>query len=234
MLNGIMQDYFSSIELLNAFFHQNLKQLMYKYSSLKKAQVVNKILLFRQGERCEHVWWITDGIVKLSHLTEQGSEITVALMKQGDVIGSLHEHFNQSVMMETAQTLGEVNSLRLSYNDFKMMLSDYPALAWWVIGRNYIHQQNVKRKLCAILTQSVEVRVAETLLELASVFGSRCAHGYVLEIYLTQQQVADLAGASRPVVSTILNNFRNHGMLNYTRDQICINDAALYDFCHAK
>lgn len=229
-----MQDYFSSIESLNVFFNQNLKLLIHKYSSLRKIRVMDKTLLFRQEERCEHVWWIIDGVVKLSHLTKQGSEITFALMKKGDVIGNLHEQLNRSVMMGTAQTLGEVNCFRFSYNDFKMMLSDYPALAWWVIEKNYIRQQNIEHKLCTILTQSVEVRVAETLLELASVFGSRCTHGYVLEIYLTQQQVADLAGASRSVVSTILNNFRNYGMLNYTRDQICINDAALYDFCHAQ
>lgn len=229
-----MPDYFSSVELLNAFFDQNLKLLMHKYSSLKTTRVMNKTLLFCQGEKCEYVWLITEGIVKLSHLTKQGSEVTVALMKKGDVIGNLCEHSSQSVMMETAEILGEVNYLRFSYDDFKMMLSDYPALAWWVIGRNYTHQQNIERKLCAILTQSVEVRVAETLLELASLFGSRCAHGYALEIYLTQQQIADLAGASRSVVSTILNNFRSRGMLNYTRDQICINDATLCDFCHAE
>ena len=56
-------------------------------------------------------------------------------------------------------------------------------------------------------------------------------HGYTLEIHLTQQEMADLVGASRSVVSTILNDFRNRGMLDYTRDQICINDAALHDFC---
>lgn len=229
-----MPDYFSSVELLNAFFDQNLKLLMHKYSSLKTTRVMNKTLLFCQGEKCEYVWLITEGIVKLSHLTKQGSEVTVALMKKGDVIGNLYEHSSQSVMMETAQTLGEVSCFCFFYHDFKMMLSDYPALAWWVIGRNYIHQQNSTRKLCTTLTQSVEMRVAETLLELASVFGSRCTHGYALEIYLTQQQVADLAGANRSVVSTILNNFRSRGMLDYTRDQICINDATLRDFCYAK
>lgn len=109
-----MPDYFSSVELLNAFFDQNLKLLMHKYSSLKTTRVMNKTLLFCQGEKCEYVWLITEGIVKLSHLTKQGSEVTVALMKKGDVIGNLCEHSSQSVMMETAEILGEVNYLRFS------------------------------------------------------------------------------------------------------------------------
>jgi len=37
-----------------------------------------------------------------------------------------------------------------------------------------------------------------------------------------QQELADLVGASRPVVSTILNDFREQGILAYTREHICI------------
>lgn len=65
------------------------------------------------------------------------------------------------------------------------------------------------------------------LFELTQLFGTRCLHGYALEIFLTQQELADLVGASRSVVSTIMNNFRDQGVLNYTREQICINDPAL-------
>ena len=68
-----------------------------------------------------------------------------------------------------------------------------------------------------------------TLKELSEVFGVRCLHGYALEIRLTQQDLADLVGASRSVVSTVMNELRRRGMLDYTRDLICINDVALSD-----
>jgi len=45
-------------------------------------------------------------------------------------------------------------------------------------------------------------------------------------LILLNHDVADLVGASRSVASTILNDFRSRGMLDYTREQICINDAA--------
>jgi CRP/FNR family transcriptional regulator, cyclic AMP receptor protein len=77
------------------------------------------------------------------------------------------------------------------------------------------------------MTQSVDRRVIETLVELAVNFGARCPHGFSLEIRLTQQDIADLVGASRPVVSTILGGLRKRGLLDYTRDMICVNDIAL-------
>ena len=39
---------------------------------------------------------------------------------------------------------------------------------------------------------------------------------------LTQQELADLVGATRPVVSTILNRLRKQGVLGYTREYVCV------------
>ena len=157
--------------------------------------------------------------------------LTIDLLRRGDVIGCFQNNSADQEMDETAQALGEVNYYRVAYSDFKAMMFHQAELAWYVIEDMYARKQRVERKLRAILTQPVEMRVIATLLELAEMFGIRCTHGYTLEIHLTQQEVADLVGASRSVVSTILNDFRNRGMLDYTRDQICINDAALHDSC---
>ncbi len=100
-------------------------------------------------------------------------------------------------------------------------------LAWHILEGIYTRKQKVERKLRTVLTQPVEVRVIETLIELSEIFGIKCTHGYALEIHLTQQEVADLVGASRSVVSTALNDLRSRGMLDYTREQLCINDVTL-------
>lgn len=219
---------------MNTFFELGFEQLRKDYPSIQEINAASKDCLYRQGDDCVHIFWIKSGIVKLSHLTAQGTEITIALLRKGDVIGHLPGDSAHQEMEETAQALGEVSCYRLTYGDFKALLSQHAELAWHVIEETYGRKQKIERKLRTILTQPVEIRLAATLLELAEMFGIRCTHGYALEIHLTQQDVADLIGASRPVVSTILNDFRNRGMLDYTRDQICINDAALSEFCQAK
>jgi CRP/FNR family transcriptional regulator, cyclic AMP receptor protein len=213
--------------LINAFFECDVKQLQKDYPSIKEINVPNKAFLYHQGDRCSDVFWIKSGIGKLSHLTEQGTEITIALFEKGDVIGGLQNDSVAQNMEETAQALGDVDFYKVAYNDFKAMMTHRSELAWNVFEKIYARKQKIERKLRTTLTQPVEKRVIATLLELAEMFGIECTHGYALEIHLTQQEVADLVGASRSVVSTILNDFRNRGMLDYTREQICINDAAL-------
>lgn len=223
--------YDAKSELINDFFECDVNQLQKDYHSILEMNVPKKTFLYRQGDRCSDLFWIKSGIVKLSHLTEQGNEITIDLLKRGDVIGCFQNNSSGQEMEETAQALGEVNYYRIAYSDFRAMMSHQAELAWYVIEDMYARKQRVERKLRTILTQPVEMRVITTLLELAGMFGIRCTHGYTLEIHFTQQEVADLVGASRSVVSTVLNDFRNRGMLDYTRDQICINDAALADSC---
>lgn len=218
--------------LINDFFEHDLGVLQKNYPSIQEIDIPNKAFLYRQGDRCSDLFWIKNGIVKLSHLTEQGTEITTALLVKGDVTGFLQNNSTVPEMEETAQALGEVNFYRIACNDFKTLLSQRTELAWYVFEKLYTYKDRIERKLRTILTQPVEMRVIAVLLELAEMFGIRCTHGYTLEIHLTQQQLADLVGASRSVVSTILNDFKKRGMLDYTRDQICINDIVLSDIAY--
>jgi len=216
---------------IDKFFENDADRLIKAYPSIQEINIPNKDFLYRQGDLGTYVFWIKGGIVKQSYLTVQGSEVTIALLKCGDVIGDLKA--DKQAREESAQALGNVSCYRMAYNDFKALLLHYPALAWQVLEETYVRKQKIEHKLRIILTQPIEMRLAATLLELAKMFGVQCTHGYALEIHLTQQDVADLIGASRPVVSTVLNDFRSRGMLEYTRDQICVNDAALIDYCEA-
>tara|TARA_R110002073_G_scaffold323613_3_gene501050 strand:- start:160 stop:843 length:684 start_codon:yes stop_codon:yes gene_type:complete len=212
--------------LMNKFFDCDLKQLQADYHSIKEINISKKAFLYHQGDRCSDVFWIKNGIVKLSHITEEGIEMTMTILGKGSVIGCFWNNSASPEVEETVQALGEVNFYRLAKSDFKALMSHQTELAWHIFEEVNARKQKVERKLRTFLTQPVEMRVIATLLELSEIFGIKCTHGYALEIHLTQQEVADLVGASRSVVSTVLNDFRSRGMLDYTREQICINDAS--------
>ncbi|MCO6428964.1 Crp/Fnr family transcriptional regulator [Nitrosomonas communis] len=212
---------------LNPFAEWDLAQWQQECPSIQESEIPDKHFLYRQGENCADFFWIKEGIIKLSYLTAQGVELTLALLQPGDIIGRLQHDSVSQTMEESAQAVGKVVSYRIEYHDFKKLMFRWPEWSWSVFEAIYSRQQQIERKLRTILTQPVDRRLIATLLELAQIFGTRCTHGYSLEIFLTQQELADLVGASRSVVSTIMNDFRNRGMLDYTREQICINDTAL-------
>ncbi|CAA9892024.1 CRP-like cAMP-binding protein [Candidatus Methylobacter favarea] len=219
-----MQKHCIKIHLSSVFTEDKLEKWRKNYPSLQKINIPDKGFLYRQGHSCSHVFWINTGIIKLSHITEQGNELIVALLQSGDITGSLPAAGASSLMEETAQAVGEATLFRLEYHDFKALISHQPDLSWQVFATQSIRRQQAERKLLNILAQPVESRIIAMLKELAEMFGIRCAHGYALEIHLTQQELADLVGASRPAVSTIMNDLRSRGILEYTRELICVND----------
>ena len=205
----------------------NLEKFEEEFPTIRLTNLKDRSFLYRQGDKCSSLFLIRDGIVKLSHLTAQGNELTFALLKKGDIIGCLDIVNVNHVMEENAQALGKVDFYRIECNDFKKLITLRTDLSWSVLTSIYARKQQIERKLIATYTQPVRQRIIKMLFELAQLFGTRCLHGFALEIFLTQQELADLVGASRSVVSTIMNNFRDQGILNYTREQICINDSAL-------
>lgn len=211
-------------DLLNLVTDDALEKGRQIYPSFQSVHISDKGLLYRQGFSCPHIFLINKGIVKLSYITEQGDEWTVALLGRGDIIGGLQANSSKKVMEETAQALGDASLYRIEYHDFKALISHQPELSWQLFERQCIRRHKAERKLLDILAQPVENRIITMLKELAEIFGKRCTHGYALEIRLTQQELADLVGASRPVVSTLMNDLRSRGMLDYTRDLICVND----------
>lgn len=189
--------------------------------------VADKTTLYAQGEPANALFLILDGFVKTSHICEDGTEITMDLLKCGEIAGEFSNPQLPLVYEETARAIGDVVAQRVLANDLRAAMEANPRLAIFVAEHLAGSKRWVQRRLLRAMTQSVECRVIETLVELAGTFGAQCPHGFSLEIRLTQQDIADFVGATRQVVSSILSDLRRRGLLDYTRDMICINDSAL-------
>ena len=195
--------------------------------SASRVAVADKATLYAQGEPASALFLILNGFVKTSHICEDGTEITMDLLKCGEIAGEFSNPQLPLVYEETARAIGDVVVQRVLANDLRAAMEVNPRLAIFVAEHLAGSKRWVQRRLLRAMTRSVEWRVIETLVELAGTFGAQCPHGFSLEIRLTQQDIADFVGASRQVVSSILSDLRRRGLLNYTRDMICINDSAL-------
>ena len=195
--------------------------------SAQHVTLADKTTLYAQGEPAHRLFLILDGFVKTSRLCEDGTEITIELLKYGDIAGAFPNRQLRSEHEETARAIGDVVVQRVLAHELRAAMEGNPRLAVFVAEYLARSKRSVERRVLRALTQSVDRQVIETLVELAGSIGARCLHGFSLEIRLTQQDIADLVGASRPVVSSILSGLRKRGLLDYTRDMICVNDSAL-------
>ena len=165
-----------------------------------------------------------DGQIKLSRPSHSGTEFTTGLLANGELFGAPLNDPPEFETPETATVKGVCAILRIRVNEFRNLLLNRPALGLRVAELLDRRRQLMERRLECFSFKRTESRLVETLRELSGGLEARCEHGFGQHIRLSQQELADLVGATRPVVSTILNRLRKQGVLGYTREYVCIRE----------
>ena len=134
----------------------------------------DRAVVYGQGDRLASLFWLLKGIVKLSHITEGGIQLTTDVMGPGSVFGStLAAHISE----HTATSLGEIHVAKVTSEDLDSLVCESPEFTAFLCAELEAWQKRTERKLITLLTKKVETRLVETLRELALAFGTPCPHG---------------------------------------------------------
>ncbi|MGA6826901.1 Crp/Fnr family transcriptional regulator [Nitrospira sp. NS4] len=172
-------------------------------------------LVYRLGDAAQSVFFLRHGLVKLTSLTDGGRELILRLHQAGDVFGELchctGERREQAVAMED----GEV--VELSFDEFIAHLqSNRPA---FLLFLSNVAQQlsSAYEQIQTLSFSSTMERLVRTLNRLADEFGEEEGEWTRLTHYFRQDDLAQMIGARREVVSTLLNQLREQGLITYAR-----------------
>lgn len=179
-------------------------------------------VLYHQGEDVDVVYSVVSGYVKFTRVNVLGNSSITAILGRGELFGGGLAAGQQAV--NTAAAKCDLIVHRYSRTVFLQFLGEYPLFAAEVIAMLSGRQELQERRLQAILHMDVRSRIGMVLNDLTRHYGGRCGHGHEVDIPLTQQELAELAGASRPVVSSRLNELRRQGVLDYSRGFICVDN----------
>jgi len=176
--------------------------------------------LYRQGEPARAVFCVLEGQVTIARTSADGATLTTAVLAAGDFFGPALSGAAQTE--DTARAKGAVSVWRAPIGEFRRLLLNHPDASWEFASILAQRQRRMERRLEGFAFKRVEARLAETFRELSGGFAMRCEHGFGQHLRLSQQELADMVGASRPVVSTILNRLRDKGVLGYNREYVCV------------
>ncbi len=176
--------------------------------------------IYRQGETTASAYCVLQGQVAISRVTYDGENLTTAMLGPGDFFGPALSGADEAE--DTAIAKGAASIWRAPIEEFRRLLLNHPAAAVEFASLLARRQRRMERRLESFAFKRTEPRLAEVLRELSGGFATRYTHGFGQHLRLTQQELADLVGASRPVVSTILNRLREQGVLAYNREYVCV------------
>ena len=152
--------------------------------------------LFDEGDLGDRLYIVTEGKVKLGHTSSDGRESLLAVLGPGEIIGEL-TLFDPGPRSTTATAVSPASLLYLEHEDLMHVLDTNPTLA---------------KHMLRALAQRLR-RTNESLSDLADRFGTATDKGVHVPHDLTQEELAQLVGASRETVNKSLADFVSRGWI---------------------
>lgn len=180
-------------------------------------------ILFHEGDSGDQLYVVVDGKIKLGRHGSTGRENLLAILGPGQMFGEL-SLFDPGPRSTTATAVTKCTLRVLEHSELTPWLSGRPEVAKGLLGQLAARLRRANDVVSDLVFSDVPGRVAKALLDLASRFGERTDHGLVVHHELTQEELAQLVGASRETVNKALADFAARGWLRLEPRSVTILD----------
>ena len=179
--------------------------------------------LFNEGDSGDRLYILLSGKVKLGHASADGRENLLAVLGPGEIVGEL-TLFDPGPRSTTATAVAPTELLTLDHNQLMTFVESHPQLAKDMLRALAQRLRRTNTALADLVFSDVPGRVAKALLDLADRFGRTADDGVHVHHDLTQEELAQLVGASRETVNKALADFASRGWLRLEPRSVVIMD----------
>ena len=179
--------------------------------------------LFQEGEPGDSLYIVLEGKVKLGRRSSDGRENLVAVMGPADQFGEL-SLFDPGPRTATAVVVTDARLARLPKQALQTWVQERPQIAIQLLHVIARRLRRTNTMLADLIFVDVPGRVAKQLLLLAQKFGSVDGGQLRVTHDLTQEELAQLVGASRETVNKALADFASRGWLRLEGKSVVILD----------
>jgi CRP/FNR family cyclic AMP-dependent transcriptional regulator len=168
--------------------------------------------LFHEGDPGDRLYVVIEGKIKLHRSSNDGRENMLAVLGPSEMFGEL-SLFDPGPRTATATALTDVRLLGLGHQDLQPWLNGRPKVALSLLRAIARRLRRTNESLGDLVFSDVPGRVAKALLDLSRRFGVPAEEGIHVAHDLTQEELAQLVGASRETVNKALADFASRGWL---------------------
>ena len=177
--------------------------------------------LFAQEQAADSVFFIEEGMVKMTRTNPAGGRIILTIRGGGDLVGEEALADTETVYYTEAEILTNATVFRIPREVHARCLSRGSEWAAALVGYLSWRRLALAEKVELLCLYDVEYRILHYLAELSRlVKPMEDGSGYQLPI--TQLELADMIGATRETTSTTLNQLERRGLLQLSRRMLTI------------
>jgi CRP/FNR family transcriptional regulator, cyclic AMP receptor protein len=169
-------------------------------------------IVFAQGEPGDRLYIIISGKIKIGNRSPNGQENLLTIMGPSDMFGEL-SLFDPGPRTSSATTITDVRAVSMERDALRAWIADRPEIAEQLLRVLARRLRRTNNTLADLIFTDVPGRVAKQLLQLAQRFGTQEDGALRVTHDLTQEEIAQLVGASRESVNKALADFAQRGWI---------------------
>ncbi len=178
--------------------------------SMSAVKVAKGQILFKEGDAGDRLFVVVEGKLKLGTSSGDGRENLLSILGPGDMFGEL-SLFDPGPRTATATAVVDSRLLALANDQVIGWVTAHPQVSLQLLGRLAQRLRKANDVLSDLVFADVPGRVAKAIIELGERFGNKKDDGLHVNHELTQEELAQLVGASRETVNKALADFASRG-----------------------
>ncbi len=174
--------------------------------------------LFQEGEKATELYLIKSGILQISKLTLDGDELNLRICKKDDFIGELTLFSDDATYMLSAYVL-EAGEVQVIPRDMlEKNLINHAPLTFEFMKWISTHLRKNQSKIRDLVLKGKKGALYSTLIRISNSYGVKQENGILLNIHLTNQDLAKFCAATRESVNRMLGDLKKKNVINYSSD----------------
>ncbi|MFB0528027.1 MAG: Crp/Fnr family transcriptional regulator [bacterium] len=179
--------------------------------------------IFSEGEVGDALYILVSGVVKVFRTSSDGRIKTLALLQKGDFLGEM-AILEKEIRSANVRAVEDAEILVINRRDFEASLTSNPQIAFKIMETLCARLRDADKQIESLTFQNVSGRLVIALLDLAEKHGVRTEKGIKIDMELTHQELSEMVGTAREVVSRVLNDFRKTNCIEIEKHYITIID----------
>jgi CRP-like cAMP-binding protein len=183
--------------------------------------------IYFSDDTANSIYLIAGGKVKILNYSPDGDEVIKGVLSKGEIFGEL-AIFGEEKRSDFAQAMNDKTSIcQLNIDQMQDLMQEDQSFALKINKLVGLRIRKLERRLDSLVFKDVRARIIEFIRELVTEKGEKSGGGYFVKHDLTHKDISQLIGTTRQTVTTLMNDLKKEGIIDFTRKTIRVNNMDL-------
>jgi CRP/FNR family cyclic AMP-dependent transcriptional regulator len=180
-------------------------------------------IIFLEEETGNYMYLVLAGKVKVSKAGVGGKETILAIHRTGDFFGEM-SLLDGKTAPATVSAMEDAKIISVSGSDFHKYLLHNEKVMLQIINVLCARLRQVWQTQ-SLSSSTADARIRMGIYQLAKRHGIRDAHGTIIDLKITHQELAEMVGTSRETVTRVLARLKDRGILEIDQRRMTLLDS---------